>query len=157
MTSQYTVFTLPLVHGSREEEDLNTFIESHRIIQITREIVTVSTPCWSLLVEYEDRRVEGKQSGGPTQIDYKEVLSETDFALFRTLRDLRKGVAESHGVPVYAVFTNQQLADIARTRPTSIAELQKIDGIGQGKSDRYGEIFIGAICGLPDDQSRKPV
>ena len=45
-------------------------------------------------------------------IDYRQILSEEDFAVFAKLRDLRKKLAENTGVPVYAVFTNEQLAQI---------------------------------------------
>ena len=51
--------------------------------------------------------------GGKQRVDYKEVLSPADFALFAKLRDWRKATAEQEGIPVYAVLTNEQLAAIA--------------------------------------------
>lgn len=40
------------------------------------------------------------------RIDYKDVLSERDFALYAQLRNLRKFLSEQEGVPTYALFTN---------------------------------------------------
>jgi ATP-dependent DNA helicase RecQ len=60
------------------------------------------------------------------------------------------------GSAVYAVFTNRELADIARGKPASIVELKKIDGIGEGKYERYGERFLLAIAKAPDEKDRVP-
>jgi superfamily II DNA helicase RecQ len=92
------------------------------------------------------RSTSVQRTGGQVIVDYKELLSEEEFALFRRLRDLRKSVAEAEGVPVYAICTNRQLADIARRKPSSMAELCTIEGIGEGKSVRYGERFLHAIA-----------
>ena len=48
------------------------------------------------------------------RIDYKEVLDEKTFALFSKLREKRKVLAEKDAVPVYSVFTNEQLAQMAQ-------------------------------------------
>ena len=50
---------------------------------------------------------EGRNEG---RIDYKEVLSAPEFERFARLRLLRKELAEKEGVPAYAIFTNEQLA-----------------------------------------------
>ena len=160
MASQYATFCLPLFSGSDEEAALNLFLRSHRIIQVVKQFVpTRDPPSWSLLVEYLDTPHPGsspKQHSEQAVVDYKDLLSEPDFALFRRLRDLRKSVAESDGVPVYAVFTNRELADMARGKPASVVDLKKIGGIGEGKSERYGERFLLAIAEAPDEKDRVP-
>ena len=60
------------------------------------------------------------------RIDYRDVLSEADFAVFKRLREWRKQVAAAEGVPVYTVFTNEQLATIVTTRPASLPALGKL-------------------------------
>lgn len=37
-----------------------------------------------------------------------EILPPEQFAVFARLRDVRKRLAEVHGIPVYAVLTNEQ-------------------------------------------------
>ena len=83
-----------------------------------------------------------------TRVDYKEILSPEDFLVFSRLRELRKKVAEAQGIPVYAVFTNDQLAEMARKRPQTDADLKKLDGIGEGKCGKFGEPFIKALSGM---------
>jgi superfamily II DNA helicase RecQ len=51
--------------------------------------------------------------------------------VFAKLRDLRKEISQMDAVPVYAIFTNEQLAQMVETRVTSSAGLGAIDGIGE--------------------------
>jgi len=88
---------------------------------------------WAFCIEFLDGQMAPRKSGSSPKVDYKEVLSPEDFAVFSKLRDLRKSLAESEGVPVYAIFTNEQLADVAKARPPSKAALGKINGIGEGR------------------------
>jgi superfamily II DNA helicase RecQ len=41
-------------------------------------------------------------------------------------------------VPVYAVFTNEQLAKMVTGGVVTKAALEKIDGVGEAKATKYG-------------------
>jgi ATP-dependent DNA helicase RecQ len=58
--------------------------------------------------------------------------------LWERLRAWRAGIAKEHGVPAYVVFHDATLAELARARPQSEAELGQISGVGQRKLERYG-------------------
>ncbi len=79
---------------------------------------------------------------GKKQKDYKEILSPEDFALFCSLREWRKGQAEKDQVPVYTIFTNEQLAKMSTNRPDTLPRLQEIEGIGQARVQKYGEAVL---------------
>jgi len=154
MRLQYASFSLPLHSGSAEQEELNRFLRGHRIVQAGKELASVEgAPCWAILVEYLDGPA-GKSAGEQAargKVDYREVLSAEDFALYSRLRDARKKLAEDNGLPVYAVCTNEQLAEIARRRPGSLAECMKIGGIGQGKAGKYASALIECVRGEAAD------
>jgi superfamily II DNA helicase RecQ len=57
---------------------------------------------------------------------------------------LRKNIADSEGVPVYTVFTNEQLAEIVRQKITTKNALSGIQGVGGKKIEKYGDNFIPA-------------
>jgi len=140
---------LPLYADSAEQESLNRFLRGHRIVQTRKELVsTEGATNWAILVEYLDN--QEKNSGEQqirSKIDYKEILNAVDFVLFSKLREIRKKLAEDNGLPVYAVCTNEQLAEIAKRRPKTLAECMKIEGIGQGKADKYVPAFLECING----------
>ena len=85
------------------------------------------------------------------RIDYKEKLTPEQFRVFAQLRDLRKQLAQTEGVPVYAVFSNDQLARMVVDRATTKAALEKIDGIGEARVAKYGARFLELLTRLLED------
>ena len=65
--------------------------------------------------------------------------------LFEALRACRRELAQEVGVPPYVIFHDSTLREMAEQRPTSLAELGHISGIGQRKLDAYGDAFLAAI------------
>ena len=51
--------------------------------------------------------------------------------MFARLRQVRKEMAQAEAVPVYTVFTNEQLAQMVQARATTRAALEKIAGVGE--------------------------
>ena len=67
---------------------------------------------WTFCVEYLDGAAAVSGGRRPPKVHYKEVLTPEEFEFFSRLRDWRKAAAEKEGVPVYAVLTNEQLAQV---------------------------------------------
>jgi len=78
-------------------------------------------------------------------VDYREILKPEEFELFSRLRDWRKGVAEKEGVPVYAVLTNEQLAQVVQGKRATKVDLKEIDGIGEARVEKYGESLLRVL------------
>ncbi|HOX02953.1 MAG TPA: HRDC domain-containing protein [Verrucomicrobiota bacterium] len=99
---------------------------------------------WTFCVEYLD----GVQTGNlkyEVKVDYKEVLAPDQFIRFSKLRLLRKELADKEAVPPYAVFTNEQLARMARLEAPTASALEAIEGIGPAKMAKYGAAFLDAL------------
>ena len=76
-----------------------------------------------------------------------ESWQDVDRDLFERLRAVRLQVARARGVPPYVIFHDTTLRELARLRPTSIAELYGIRGIGARKAEDLGDLFLAAIRG----------
>ena len=87
----------------------------------------------------------GKARAAASRIDYKEVLSPEDFAVFSRLRELRKQIAAEDAVPVFTIFTNEQLAKLVTEKVESQAAMRKIKGIGAATADKYGERVLRVL------------
>lgn len=83
--------------------------------------------------------------GDRHRIDYREVLTPDQFELFAKLRTLRQQIAKEEAVPVYVVFTNEQLAEIVRKGARSKSDLGRIDGVGDARIQKYGERFLSCL------------
>lgn len=69
-------------------------------------------------------------------------LTPTERALFESLRGLRRRIADELKVPAFVVFADTTLQDLARTRPSSVAGLLNVRGVGQKKVEQFGERIL---------------
>jgi ATP-dependent DNA helicase RecQ len=68
-----------------------------------------------------------------------------DHVLMGMLMDLRKQVAREHSLPPYVIFSEQAIEDMSTAYPTTLPELEKMQGVSKGKAMRYGRKFIELI------------
>ena len=145
---QFKIFQISISGDSESEEDMNKFLRSYRIVTVQRELVhTSSGTYWCFCVEYLDQALKSSTPSNFTskkaeRVDYKEILSESDFAAFSRMRDLRKVLAQTEAVPVYTVCTNEHLAQMVQNRCTSLSSLQQIPGFGEAKVEKYGRPLL---------------
>jgi superfamily II DNA helicase RecQ len=65
-----------------------------------------------------------RPAGAKAKVDYREVLQPDEFAVYARLRDLRKELSVKESVPVYMIFSNEQLAQMVQGRAASKADLE---------------------------------
>jgi superfamily II DNA helicase RecQ len=142
---KYRFFHIPAVDPAAETEALNRFLGQRRILAVERHLIDDGQASfWALAVVYADTESapgtpEAAAQGRKSKVDYREVLSERDFAAYAALRSLRKELAEREGVPAYALFTNEQLAAMVQRRARTAADLAEIAGVGKARVERYAE------------------
>ena len=73
-------------------------------------------------------------------------LQPADEKLLAALKDLRKSLAMRQSIPAYVVFTDATLIDMCRLKPKTQEEFIEVSGVGQAKSQRYGEVFLAVIA-----------
>jgi superfamily II DNA helicase RecQ len=146
----FRIFLIPVLYGDDATEELNAFIASHRIAHIERKWIDQGTQsAWIFCVEYvvasPTRDSTPKAQFSRNRIDYKTILSPDEFSIFSLLRDLRKELSQQEGVPVFALFSNEQLAQMVQRRCASKADLLSIDGIGESKVEKYSDRLLAVI------------
>jgi superfamily II DNA helicase RecQ len=142
---KYRFFSIPAMMPDDVQEDMNRFCAAHRVISIEKQFVQDGERSyWALCVGYVEKQA-GPLSPRKGHVDYREVLGAADFALFAKLRELRKTLAEQEGVPAYALFTNEQLAQMVQQRVTTKAELAALDGVGPARIEKYAEAFLNLL------------
>ena len=78
--------------------------------------------------------------------DEPSPLTTEEDRLFEALRERRAELASRDGVGAYIVASNRELADIARRRPRTIAELIEIKGIRHRKAARFGQELLDVVA-----------
>lgn len=156
----FRFFTIPAKGCSELEQELNHVLNSKRVLSVDRRFVDLGeNSYWAICVDFlEGSQTDSKDKKRKSSVDYREVLSDDDFRLYSLLRDLRKTVADEDAIPVYNVFTNEQLAKIVQLKVSDRASLKKIDGIGEGRIQKYADRFLEFIQqqnGVPDDEENR--
>jgi ATP-dependent DNA helicase RecQ len=69
-----------------------------------------------------------------------------DRALFESLRELRRTVADERSVPPFVIFSDATLRELARVRPVTPAAFLNVKGVGERKQAELGERFVRLIA-----------
>jgi ATP-dependent DNA helicase RecQ len=72
---------------------------------------------------------------------------EYDSALFELLRQKRKELADSAGLPPYMIFPDTTLIAMSRECPQSRDRMLDMPGVGAVKLEKYAAVFLDAIRG----------
>ena len=77
-------------------------------------------------------------------------LDKGASSLFEALRAERLRLAREQGVPPYVIFHDATLVEMARLRPGDLTSFARIPGVGSGKLERYGQVFLDVIDKYPN-------
>jgi ATP-dependent DNA helicase RecQ len=71
--------------------------------------------------------------------------ASADETLFNMLKELRQKESKKRSLPPFVIFLESSLQDMATMYPTTIAELEKCQGVSKGKAARYGKPFVEMV------------
>jgi len=80
-----------------------------------------------------------------------------DKDLFEILRKLRKEIAGRDHLPPYIVFSDVSLKEMAMRLPQDYDSFMEINGVGEIKLKKYGNLFLEIITGYCRDKGIKNV
>lgn len=85
------------------------------------------------------------ESKGKKGLSQEQINKNFDTELFDRLRQLRQTIAQEKDLPVYIIFHDSSLKEMAAYMPRNREEFFKIKGVGQKKYESYGDEFICVI------------
>lgn len=119
-------------------------IEEYGLLKITEKGQKFLKKPYSIMValnhNYEDIAAEDEEVAAAAA-----GSATLDSTLFEMLKDLRKKVAKEKNLPPFVIFLENSLEDMATNYPTTLEELEKIQGVSKGKAMRYGRKFVDLI------------
>lgn len=147
---------LPAHGDPLTEEELNRFLRSHRILQVERRFCEEHGGYWALLVEYADGdpTAEAPPAMRRDRKDFSESLSAEEKQRYESYKTIRKELAQQHSIPAYLVFTNEELAILARLSDLNEETIRGVKGIAPQRMRDYIHFFYTArhaeTSGEPD-------
>ncbi len=85
----------------------------------------------------------------------KEITNTEHPQLFEALREMRKVLADSEGVPAFTIFKQSSLFELCTYMPTTKEELKKISGFGKIRVAKYGEKILDVIANYRKENNIK--
>ena len=145
----YQFFKVRAVDPESDTAALNAFLATNPVLDVRREFVADGgNSFWSLRVSVSATETvpaaTGKGGKRPA-VDYREVLPPEVFAIYARLRALRNGMAKQQGLQPYAIFTNEQLASMARLPSPSREAIAGIEGVGEKRQAMYADAFLAEL------------
>tara|TARA_B100000131_G_scaffold320166_1_gene367629 strand:- start:1378 stop:3570 length:2193 start_codon:yes stop_codon:yes gene_type:complete len=116
-------------------------IETYGILKLTEKgNEFIQNPTSILITEDHDYDLLSE-----SQTITKQKGDAIDKVLFKMLMELRKKKAKELSLPPAILFMESSIIDMANQYPIDMQELERIQGVGQGKAQKYGSDFIDLI------------
>ncbi|MBS1777221.1 MAG: DNA helicase RecQ [Bacteroidetes bacterium] len=139
-----TNFWYSLIRQMMLEGLIRKDIEEYGLLKITEKGHKFLKKPFSIMVvlnhNYEDA------DGDDEEVTTGGGAMSTDPVLFEMLKDLRKQVAKEKNLPPFVIFLENSLEDMAVNYPTSMEEMERIQGVSKGKALKFGRKFIDLIA-----------
>ena len=138
-------------------------IEEYGVLKITKrgEAFLKKPKSFKVIINklYEDANADDEEN------TETHAGAATDDKLFTMLMELRQKDAKKKNLPPFVIFLETSLQDMATLYPTTIADLEKCQGVSKGKALRYGKPYVDMIAAYvqendiikPDDFVMKSV
>ncbi|QJB40938.1 DNA helicase RecQ [Chitinophaga oryzae] len=119
-------------------------IEEYGLLKVTDKGKKFLKKPYSIMValnhQFDEDGIEDEEEANA------EAHASADPVLFEMLKELRKKVSKEKNLPPFVIFLETSLEDMATQYPTTVQELEKIQGVSKGKAIRYGKQFIDVIA-----------
>ena len=113
---QFKLFKVPLSDTHQAEQELNKFLQSHRVLQVERHFCPDANGYWAFCLEYVgNASLDGEPSvSRQAKKNYSKELNEEEFRRFEFFKNVRRQIAQQKALPAYMIFTDAELAVLAR-------------------------------------------
>ena len=141
---QIRIFTLPVISSRQSEDELNRFLRSHRVLQVERHFCPDNGGYWAVLVEYVDGDpvAEAPPASRREKKDFSKELDGAALQRFEHFKHIRREIASTNNIPAYLVFTNEELALLAKMPPLTEENTRQVKGIAPQRLKDYVRYFI---------------
>jgi len=153
---QIKLFTVPVNNVEDYNEEINKFLRGHKIVEIEKHLVQAGTSySWCFYISYIQTGFQPEKTASK-KVDYMKILDTEIFAKFSKFRQIRKQISAENAVSAYIVFTDAELAEMAKLPDLTLNKLKTIKGIGDRKAEKYGEQFIKMFNEMENETKREP-
>lgn len=127
-----------------DQKSLNDFLENIEFIKSDTHFVEDKTNYWSVLIHYEEKKLENKPERKVGDIQEQDLEPE-QLGVYQELRTWRAKKAQDWNIASFMICHNSELLNCVVTKPKTISDLKKIKGFGDLKIENHGEEILTII------------
>ncbi len=125
---------------------LDEFCDAVEVVAIaTHFFEYAGVPRIAAVVTYRLPQRAGRPERESTGKDYREELDTESRVVFDALRTWRNDLARATGRAAFVLLTNRQLAELAKTKPTTLDAVRQIPGIGENRAEELGQSIVKVV------------
>jgi ATP-dependent DNA helicase RecQ len=130
-----------LLHGLIRKD-----IEDYGLLKFTDKGKAFQKKPTSFHIVLNNKFEDANEDDGDYEGEGGSATAAADEILFEQLKELRQTEAKKHGLPPFVIFLENSLQDMATMYPTTLQELEKIQGVSKGKAMKFGKSFVELIA-----------
>ncbi|MEM6428142.1 MAG: DNA helicase RecQ [Deinococcota bacterium] len=127
---------------------ISTDASGYGVLQLTPQSAGVlkgKTQILARQVSTKAAQASPQRPSTPVAARQVSTLEPGQEPLWTALKALRTKFARSQQVPPYVIFRDLSLREMVSTMPATLAEMRKINGVGEVKLERYGQAFLDVL------------
>ena len=114
-------------------------------------VLKLSSAAFEILKSKSKVFIDSDKMGQSVQEELVEEELTFDEELFEKFRSLRRELSNEKEVPAYVIFGDKTLKELCSKLPSTQDEMLDINGIGQVKYDKYGEVFLNLCLSIKEE------
>lgn len=119
--------------------------DTYSVLQLGPEMNKLRDENTHVIVRMYKEKEPVKKQAKPSKARSTDALTSAGFGLFEKLRSLRLEIAREESMPPYIIFSDKTLVDMCVKLPHTKAEMLNVNGVGENKFMKYGQLFLDEI------------
>ncbi len=113
------------------------------LTELGRQVMLAKTPLDIELPPFEKAKPAARKAAAAAT----KAEASYDGAVFEALREWRRDLAATMGIPAYLIYPDVTLKELSRQKPQTMAALLEVRGIGPAKARQFGAETLAIIRG----------
>lgn len=126
-----------------DEALVNDYLSRFEVVNMNAKLVADEMNYWSVLIYYNEKR--STVNSGKTNISSESELSGEELIIYNKLKDWRLKKAKELNLSAFIILYNSHLMSIARHKPSTLEDLENVNGIGKSKVEKFGIEIIEVL------------
>ncbi len=150
---QIKIYSIPVFGDTALEEEVNRFLRGHRVLQVERHFCDDNGGYWAIFIEYADYAPNSAPANRKDKADVTREMNEEEKQRFEYFRKIRRDIAQQKSIPAYMVFTDAELAILAKEPELREDSAKSVKGVAPSRLNEYVKYFYEVKDGEESGQS----